>query len=406
MKRRQRLTEHQVTRLPIRPKRYFQVDPEMAGHYIRIMPSGVKSFTATARTPHGKQIWFTVGTVGVQSIAEAREAAREAIKRIKKGLPPTEPVPTQPDSFADVSANWIKRYVEKERLISQPEIQRVLNKYILPSLGEQPFTSIRRSEVSNLLDKIEDKHGPRQADLALSIMRGIANWYSTRDDIYLSPFATVRAKGMRRSRSRPRDRILDDEEIRTVWKQAGLFGTYGAFVKVLLLTAQRREAVRTMRWSDLALSDDGGLIWTIPKEDREKGNAGKVKLTALAVQIINALPRIEGNAFVFASDRTDRAIIGNGSTQMAFLKACALPRWTVHDLRRTGRSLLARAGISREIGERIMGHVLPGVEGTYNRFDYFEQKSHALAALANLIDDILHPTLDKVIPIRKGQAHV
>jgi integrase len=402
--RRQRLTDHQVAALPARDKRYFHLDPEMSGHYVRVMPSGVKSFAATARTPHGKQVWFTVGTVGVTPIAEAREAAREAIKRIKKGLPPAEPVPTTPDSFAAVAANWVKRHVEREKLLSAREYQRVLDKYILPALGGQPFAAIRRSQVSGLLDHIEDNHGPRQADLALSIMRGIANWHSTRDDSYLSPFATVKAKGMKRSRSRPRERVLDDAEVRTVWAQAGLFGTYGAFIKVLLLTAQRREAVRAMRWSDLALSDDGGLVWTMAKEERQKGNAGKVKLPAAAVQVINALPRFEGNHFVFASGRTDRAIIVNGRTRAEFAKACALPRWTIHDLRRTARSLMARAGVNREVAERLMGHVLAGVEGTYNRFDYGAEKAHALAALARLIGDILQPPPDKVVPIRE-RAH-
>jgi integrase len=209
---------------------------------------------------------------------------------------------------------------------------------------------------------------------------------------------------MKRSRSRPRDRVLDDTEICTVWAQAGASGTYGAFIKILLLTGQRRGAVRTMRWPDLASSGDGGLIWTMPKGDRQKGNAGTLKLSALAVQIINALPKLEGNSFVFASDRTNRAIIGDGTTQVAFAKACALPRWTVHDLRRTARSLLARAGVSREIAERLMGHTLGGIEGIYNRFDYQPEKAHALAALAKLIEEILQPAPDRVVSIGTKKA--
>jgi integrase len=140
----------------------------------------------------------------------------------------------------------------------------------------------------------------------------------------------------------------------------------------------------------------------MPKEDRQKGNAGKVKLPALAVQIINALPRMNSNEFVFASDRTDKAMIGIGKFHIRFTEACALPHWTLHDLRRTGRSLLARAGINREIAEQVMGHALVGVEGTYNRFDYIAEKSHALAALAKLIENILHPAPDKVVPLRKA----
>jgi integrase len=232
-----------------------------------------------------------------------------------------------PDSFAAVAANWVKRHVEKEKLISQREYQRVLDKYILPALGEQPFTAIRRSQISSLLDHIEDNHGPRQADLALSIMRGIANWYSTRDDNYLSPFATVKAKGMKRSRSKPRARILDDAEIRMMWTQASQLDTFGSLAQLLLLTAQRRDAVRNMRWSDLALSDDGGLVWTMAKEERQKGNAGKIKLPAIAVQIINALPRFESNPFVLASNRERGPISANNHVwRRKLTHGCASPR--------------------------------------------------------------------------------
>jgi integrase len=75
----------------------------------------------------------------------------------------------------------------------------------------------------------------------------------------------------------------------------------------------------------------------------------------------------------------------------------------LHDLRRTARSLLARAGVNREVAERLLGHALTGVENTYNRFDYVV--GHALAALAKLIEDILHPAPDKIVPIRKERAH-
>ena len=401
MTRRKGLTDLQVIALPIKPKRYHQPDPELSGHYVRVLPTGAKTFCAVSRDPHGKQIWATIGGTNLWKIADSRDEARQVIKRIRGGLE-AKPTPVKHDCFADVAANWIARHVEKQKLISQPEIQRVLDKYILPTLGQRPFISIKRSEVSSLLDSIEDQNGARQADMALSIMRGIANWYGTRDDNYLSPFASVKAKGMKRSRAKPRDRILTDAEIRTIWQQADCFNTYGALIKVLLLTVQRREPVRTMRWSDLSMTDDGGLVWTIPKADRQKGNAGKLKLPALAVQVINALPRIEGNPFVFASDRTTRAVIGNGTTQMEFNKACALPRWVLHDLRRTSRSLLAKIGINREISEQIMGHALHGVEGTYNRHDFFSEKSHALDALAKHIADILQPPPDKVVPMRKA----
>ena len=279
MARRKHLTDRQVLALPIKPKRYFHADPQLSGHYVRVLPTGTKTFCAVARDPHGKQIWASIGGTDLWKVEDARDEARAIIKRIRKGEA-KELTPTKPDSFADVSSNWIVRHVAKQKLISQPAIERVLRKYILPDMGERAFVSIKRSDVARLLDKIEDHNGARQADVALSIMRGVANWYGTRDDDYVSPFSV---KGMKRSRAKPGDRVLNDSEIRTVWTQADSFGSYGAFVKLLLLTLQRRDCLRTMRWSDLSPSNDGGLIWNIAKLDRQKGNAGKLKLPDIAV---------------------------------------------------------------------------------------------------------------------------
>ena len=90
---------------------------------------------------------------------------------------------------------------------------------------------------------------------------------------------------MRRSnpKERARDRILNDDEIRAVWKAAEANGTFGAFVRLALLTGQRKDKVATMRWEDL---DDA--VWHIPSEEREKGNAGDLELPQIAIEIINA----------------------------------------------------------------------------------------------------------------------
>jgi integrase len=260
-----------VLALKPRAKRYFHADPELAGHYVRVMPTCAKTYAAVARDPYGKQIWHTIGSVDVFKIEEAREAARDIIKRIRAGKPPVEPPPIKPDSYASVAENWVKRHVVAKKLRSRYEIERVLNKYVLPHWGTRDFIDIKRSDIASLLDLIEDDHGKRQADATLAIIRGISNWYGTRHDTYISPFT----RGMRRSTAKARDRILTDGELRKVW-QAASTGTFGAFVKMLFYTVQRRGVVLRMRWADI--SDDG--VWTIPTEDRAKGNAGSLQLPA------------------------------------------------------------------------------------------------------------------------------
>ena len=119
------------------------------------------------------------------------------------------------------------------------------------------------------------------------------DWYATRHDDYSSPII----KGMRRinPKERARTRIFSDDELRIVWKAAEANGSFGAFVRLLLLTGQRRDKVATMRWEDI---QDG--VWLIPSEKREKGNATALKLPQVAIEIINAQPRFASNPFVFA----------------------------------------------------------------------------------------------------------
>src|SRR5262245_43849090 len=164
MTRRKRLTQNQVAALPIKAKRYFHLDPELNGHYVRIMPTGSKTFVATTRDPNGKQVWATIGGTDLWTIDDSRDEARAIIKRIAKGLPPREAPPVKPDSYKAVAENWLKRHVEAKKLISKYEIERSVNKYLLPQWGERNFVDIKRRDISALLDKIADNHGPYMAN--------------------------------------------------------------------------------------------------------------------------------------------------------------------------------------------------------------------------------------------------
>jgi integrase len=183
-------------------------------------------------------------------------------------------------------------------------------------------------------------------------------------------------------------------------------------VKMLLLTAQRREKVTTMRWDDVI---DG--VWTIRAEEREKGAPGELKLPQLALEVIAAQPRITGNPYIFAGSLRGRrpkkgtpkqdlptgpaAFNSFGQRKAELDGKLDLPHWTLHDLRRTARSLLAEAGVADNVAERVLGHTLPGVHGTYNRYDYAEEKADALQRLAAKIETILNPPSgDNVVPFR------
>jgi hypothetical protein len=184
MPRRKSLTDKMLAAKPRRAKRYIEADPELRGHYVRISPAGLISFVVVARGPLGQQM-KTVGTSADLTIGQARERAREMIRRIKDGLAPVEPGKPAPLSVADIAADWLHRHVEKNKLRTAGEIRRVIDRYALPVWRDLPFAEIRRSDIARLLDNIEDKHGRTQADAVLSVLRNIANWHRLRDDNYV-----------------------------------------------------------------------------------------------------------------------------------------------------------------------------------------------------------------------------
>ena len=289
-RRRKTLDDEGVKALKVKAARYAEPDPEMLGHYIRVGSSGKKTSVVVARDPNGKQVWETVGDLSLLKIAEAREKARQVIQNIQGGSDRVGP-----QSFQQVYENWLKRYVEQKGLRSADNIKAYFKKHVLDHWGGREFTSIHRGDVAKLLDGIEDSAGPVAADKVLAHISKLCRWYQSRSRDYVSPVVS----DMRRSNptERARKRILNDNELRTVWKAAEANGAFGAFVRLSLLTAQRREKVAAMRWQDIAI--DG--TWSIPAEKREKGNAGELVLPEIALDIIKAQSRIIDNPYVFAA---------------------------------------------------------------------------------------------------------
>ncbi len=390
-------------------KRLTIGDPDTRGLFVRVTPTGVKTYTIVARNPEGRQVWAAVGKCDEVDLDGARDRAREGVKRIKAGLPPfpkAEPV-RAPRTFKQVSDAFLKIYVRKEGqkgerpLRSAREIERIFTKYLLPRWGEQAFTSVGRDEVTELLDELSINNGPVMADAVLAQLSSLFNWHASRTSSYSSPI--VRGMKRTKSRERARKRILTDAELRAVWFAADALGTFGAFVKIALLTGQRREKVATMRWDDI---DDEGN-WTIPADAGEKGNAVQLRLSPLAQKVLAMQPQIECNAFVFAGRRS-KAIAGFSAGKRTLDADSGVTGWVIHDLRRTAKTLMRRAKVDRDTSERVLGHVIEGVEGVYDRHDYVQEKAEALIRLEGMLRAILWPAEGNVIqmPGSRGLASV
>jgi integrase len=190
--------------------------------------------------------------------------------------------------------------------------------------------------------------------------------------------------GRYRPEERERDRILSDIELKRVWKTAEVFPSpWGQLIRFLLLTTCRRTEASAMTRSELV-----GDLWTIPKERYKTNVEVTLPLSKAARKVLAELPHIQGCDFIFTTD--GRTTLGGFSTfKLRFDIACGVKDWRLHDLRRTARSLLSRAGVNSDIAERCMGHALPGIRGVYDRHDYLDQMKGAFEALAAQINAVV-----------------
>ena len=177
-------------------------------------------------------------------------------------------------SFEGVALDWFERHVVKKGLRTERKMSAILKKYIIPPFAGMEFVDVRRKHITALLDQIEDKHGLRQSDVALTILSSICGWYAKRDEDYASPII----RGMKRysNKEHARERVLTDSELHTLWQADGFFGN---FVKLALLTGQRREKLLTMRYDDVRNG-----VWHIRTEAREKGNGEELRLPTMALR--------------------------------------------------------------------------------------------------------------------------
>jgi integrase len=166
----------------------------------------------------------------------------------------------------------------------------------------------------------------------------------------------------------------------------------------------RRDIVARMSWQEI-----DGDTWVIPAERYKTGEANAVPLTKAARELLGE-PKKSG--FIFTSD-DEHPISGFSKAKRALDAAIAelrkaekrepMPDWRLHDLRRTGRSLMSRAGVPADHGERVLGHVIGGVRGTYDLWTYVPQKKAALEKLAALVRKILNPKTANVVELRQAR---
>jgi integrase len=366
-----------------------EISDNGSGLFLVVQPSGHKSWAVRFRvngTP--KKLTLPAGL----SLHDARTQAHAAIAEAKKGNDPTKAKKVAKQKRRIAAANTFEAtallYLDSERvrkLRTFDQYRDMLERLVFPAIGDKPIADLKRSHYNALLDQIE-KRGAVRADRTLSVIWQVLKFHARRDDDYVIPLIP----GMNRTspKEHARDRILTDDEIRKVWKVGH------PVVNFLLLTCARRDEVAGMQWREIENS-----AWTLPA----RRNKAKVDLVRPLSKAALALlpPRGADDEYVFGHV-PDRPFGSYARMKRRVDAASGVTGWRLHDLRRTARTLLSRAGVNTDHAERCLGHVIGGVRGVYDRHEFFAEKKHALEALAHQIKLITDPPKGNVRQLKRA----
>jgi integrase len=346
----------------------------------------------------GKSKLFKLGKYPVLKLAPARQAALDFLANPKKAIVEADPKAEAPKTFVQIVDKFFAIYVAKNKLRTAKVIRQRIDKHLIPTFKDYEFASIRRRDLVKVLDQVEEDHGTAMADAILGIFQAIANWHCSRDEDYKTPIGPK----MKRSKTkRKRERVLDDPELKAFWAATGELGTFGAILRVLLLTGQRRSKVCSMKRTDIK---DG--VWHIHTEENEKPNPGLIKLPKLVIAIIEAQPRLDNQTpYLFPGARCRRPFnaFGQFAIKLDKMMHKSLPDMkphTIHDLRRTMRTRLSRIGVEPHIAERCLGHIVGNAnEKIYNQHPFYDEMSKAFAAFAAHIHELVTPPPANVVKL-------
>jgi integrase len=352
-------------------------DAIMRGLYLIVQPTGRKTWAVRYRLG-GKSAKHTVGPYPAFSLKQARDAAAAVLRSVAEGRAPRQhgagAVAQAVDQF--LTRHGGKRY----RRSSLVNATRRLQRYVVGNWGARNLDSITRADVRAMLDGIE---APIEANRVYSIVRKFFTWAVESDLIVNSPVFGLRAPNPETSR----DRILTDDELKAVWRAAEKIGyPFGSVVQLLILTGQRRSEVGGLQWSEIE-----GDTWVIPKERAKNARRHEVPLSKQAIAVINELPRVGDR---YAITLNGEKPLNNWKKDKDRLDELAAPRddWTLHDLRRTAASGLAKLGVSLVVIEKVLNHVsgsLAGIVGVYQRHEFADEKRAALQQWANHVEGLV-----------------
>jgi integrase len=354
-------------------------DEKIPGFGVRISPSGVKTFVMMYYAAGAKRR-HSIGRYPVKSLVEARRDALTILKKVADGEDPRGDIAQSRNlyAFEQVVDEFVRLHCARHnRANHAQETERLLRTRFVASWAGRDIRDIGRADVLRVIDKAVEAGTPSLANHALAAIRKMLNWCIERGLLDANPCAHI-------SRPSPlvsRERVLSDEEVGAVWLASRQLSTpFAQIVRLLMLTAQRRSEVAGMAWIEIDWSD---RTWTIPSDRTKNKRVQTVPLSDLAIDILRGTPNLDRHVVFPARGNASNSPSGFSKMKRRLDQLSGVSDWTLHDLRRTVATHMARSGVAPHVIERILNHstgILGGVAGVYNRFQYLPEMRCALDA--------------------------
>jgi integrase len=430
-----KLTERFIAGFSPEPGRKDRLtfDTECKGLGLRATASGSKVFLCQwVDKATGRTVREPLGAWGSITLEQARDAARVRLGRLAQGFDPKAELEARRDAdkarraeaerakqesaftMEKLIQDWTALHLNKKSGNYASAAQRALRVAFRAHLPK-PASALTHQTVQDVLDTIATDGRAPMAGRTMAYGRACYGWAVKRRRLVVNPFAGLPAV---EGGNPERDRVLTDAEIGAIWRAAGSIGApFGAITRLLLLTAQRREEVAGMRWSEISADL---TTWTLPGERTKNGKAHIVHLAEPARAVLGSMRRIEGIDLIFTTTGKT-APSGFSKAKLALDAAMAReavaageavpagPGWRFHDCRRSAVTWLAEAGFGLHVADRLLNHVTGTVKGAgrvYQRGEFLAEREAALKAWAAhvLAQGEGVAVTENVVPIRRSRA--
>jgi len=277
-----------------------------------------------------------------------------------------------------------------------------------------------------VIEEALDRNAKYQGFHDFSLIGGFFTWAigTDRYGLEYNPIKKLKRKALI-GKSEPRTRVLNDDELRALWRTTErLRYPYNLIYRLLTLTALRLDEVCRAHWDEFDLTSK---VWTIPaarmKKTKDEQEDFLVPITDAMREVLELVPRFKGGGFLFSHSYGKRPI---NSHQFAYVKkqldklmveelqkmanergenrVASLPHFVTHDIRRTARTRLSSLKIAEEVREAILAHARPGIKGVYDKYQYLDEKREALTLWNAKLRFIIEPPPANVVDMTKARA--